>query len=82
MTVHAWSVRVSQPRSLHTCSGRRFLASKAIVPELRDASVLVLCSLKGLSELVVGFVKNITDAEKSINIVKLEKYKMDSRHTS
>ena len=52
------SGQFSQSRFWHTCSGLRFFASRAIDPQLRDASVLVLCLLKGPSEFVVDFVKN------------------------
>ena len=35
-----------------------------IDPELRDASVLVLCLLTGVSEFVVDFVKILTEVGK------------------
>ena len=62
--VHAWSIDVSQLCSLHACSDLPFFKSKAIDPELRDASVLVVCILTGLSEFVVDFVKIVTEVGK------------------
>ena len=56
--MHAWSVGVTQLCFLHTRSGLPFLASIAIGPQLRDASVLILCIL---TEFVVGFVKIPTE---------------------
>ena len=66
--MHVRSVDVSQLCFLHTCAGLRFLASRATDPELRDASVLILCILTDLSEFVVYFVKILTEFRKSWKI--------------
>ena len=59
--MHAWSIEVSQTCFLHTCSGLRFLASKATDPDLQGASAWILCILTDLAEFVVGFEKILTE---------------------
>ena len=62
--MHVRSVDVSQLCFLHTCAGLRFLASRATDPELRDASVLILCTPTDLSDFVVDYAMILTEIEK------------------